>query len=206
MRGLLLALLLAGAAGPSLAQYKVIGSDGRITYTDQPPLQAGDRMSQLKTPRVLSPADAALPADVRQAMQRYPVTLYVSSSCDPCDKGRDFLRQRGIPHVEKTVITAADGESLQRLTNGRDLPTLTIGSQVVRGLSGETWASYLDAAGYPKQSKLPASYQFPPAVPMSQRSEAPREETSARPPAVLDTAREVRPSSQKPADNSGIRF
>ena len=203
----LTALLMAGAAAPSQAQYKVIGSDGRITYTDQPPLAAGDQLSQLKTPRVTASADAALPAELRQVAQRYPVTLYVSANCAPCDQGRQLLRSRGIPHIEKSVVTADDGEALQRLTNGRDLPALSIGAQVVRGLSSDTWTSYLDAAGYPKESKLPASYRFPPAAPLTQRAEAPREGASARPPAVLDGAREVRPPRKVvPADTSGIKF
>jgi len=204
----LLALLGTALSMPSQAQYKVIGADGRITYTDQPPLEPGDRMSQLKTPEVLAPSDASLPADLRQAGRRYPVTLYTSTNCDPCDSSRQYLRQRGIPYTERVVTTADDGDSLQRLTGARDLPSATIGAQVVRGFSSETWGSYLDAAGYPKTSKLPPGYQFPPAVPLSQRTEAPRAPATARPPAVLDSAREVRPSTRPPtpADNSGIRF
>jgi hypothetical protein len=202
----LAALLAAGVAAPSHAQYKVIGADGRITYTDQPPLAAGDRLSQLKTPRIAPSADASLPAELRQVARRYPVTLYVSANCAPCDQGRQLLRSRGIPHLEKTVATADDGDALQRLTNGRDLPALSIGTQVVRGLSSDTWTSYLDAAGYPKDSKLPASYQFPPPAPLTQRTEAPREGTSARPPAVFDEARQVRPPRQVAPDTSGIKF
>lgn len=203
----LTALVLAGAAAPSHAQYKVIGSDGRITYTDQPPLAAGDRMSQLKTPRVMAPANAALPAELRQVAQRYPVTLYVSANCAPCDEARQLLRHRGIPHTEKSVVTADDGEALQRLTSGRDLPAVSIGTQVVRGLSISAWTSYLDAAGYPSESKLPATYQFPPAAPLTQRTEVPREAVSARPPAVLDGARDVRPPRVvPPGETSGIRF
>lgn len=204
----LLVLLGAVISMPIQAQYKVIGADGRITYTDQPPLDPGDRMSQLKTPEVLAPSDASLPTDLRQAGRRYPVTLYTSTNCDPCDSARQYLRQRGIPYAERVVTTADDGESLQRLTGSRDLPSATIGAQVVRGFSAETWGSYLDAAGYPKDSKLPPGYQFPPAVPLSQRADAPRAPATARPPAVLDSAREMRPSTRPPTppDNSGIRF
>ncbi len=203
----LIALLMAGAASPSLAQYKVIGSDGRITYTDQPPLAPGDQLSQVKTQRIAPSADVSLPAELRQVAQRYPVTLYVSANCSPCDQGRQLLRSRGIPHLEKTVVTGDDGEALQRLTNGRDLPALSIGAQVVRGLSSDTWTSYLDAAGYPKESKLPSSYHFPPASPLTQRTEVPREAVSARPPAVLDGAREVRPPRKAVTpDTSGIKF
>ncbi len=200
-------LAMLVAASPSQAQYKVVGSDGRVTYTDQPPLAPGDQLTQLKTRRSAASADVSLPAELRQVAQRYPVTLYVSANCAPCDQGRQLLRSRGIPHVEKIVLTAEDGEALQRLTNGRDLPALSIGAQVVRGLSSDSWTSYLDAAGYPKASKLPASYQFAPAAALTQRAEAPREETPIRPPAILDGAKEIRPNRKADVpDTAGIKF
>jgi hypothetical protein len=97
------------------------------------------------------------------------------------------------------------------VADGRDMASCRMyrsWSEVVRGFSSETWASYLDAAGYPKASKLPPGYQFPTAVPLSQRAEAPRAPAATRPPSVLDSAREVRPSTRPPTppDNSGIRF
>ncbi|MBX9715514.1 MAG: DUF4124 domain-containing protein, partial [Burkholderiaceae bacterium] len=69
-------------------QYKVIGADGKVTYTDRPPASAGDRVSPLKPHSVTSDPDAALPAELRQATQRYPVTLYVTENCPPCDAAR----------------------------------------------------------------------------------------------------------------------
>ncbi len=204
---LLTASLLALTALPALAQqYKVVGADGKVTYTDRPPAVAGDRISSFKTNARSLSSEAALPAEVRQAAQRYPVTLYVTANCPPCDSARQLLRQRGIPHTEKNVITGEDGEALLRLTGGRDAPTVSIGSQVVRGLSAESWVSYLDAAGYPKESKLPASYQFPAATPLTERREIAREEASARPPALLDEAKEVRPYTPPGTGSSGFRF
>ena len=204
------ALAIGALAASSLAcaaQYKVVGADGKVTYTDRPPLAAGDRISSLRgLPPSAASGIAALPLDVRQAAQRYPVTLYVTANCAPCDSARQFLRQRGIPHTEKSVVTGEDGEALLRLTGGRDAPSVSIGAQVVRGLSTDTWASYLDAAGYPKESKLPASYQFPPATPLTERREVAREDTSARQPPLLDEAKEVRPYTPPGTGSPGFRF
>lgn len=204
---MLTATLLAFSALPGWAQqYKVIAADGKVTYTDRPPVAAGERISRLKANAGPSASDAALPAELRQATQRYPVTLYVTPECTPCDTGRQFLRQRGVPHAEKNVTTTEDGDALMRLTGGRDAPALTIGAQVVRGMSSETWTSYLDAAGYPKESKLPAGYQFPAATPLTERREVAQEGTSARPPALLDDAKEVRPYTPPGSGNPGFRF
>lgn len=204
---LLTATLLALTAPSAQAQqYKVIGADGKVTYTDRPPVVAGNRISKFKANAGASDVDETLPAELRQAAQRYPVTLYVTSDCAPCDSARQFLRQRGVPHVEKSVTTIEDGEALRRLTGGLDAPALTIGAQVMRGMSSETWTSYLDAAGYPKESRLPAGYQFPAATPLTERREVLRGETSARPPSLLDDAKEVRPYTPPGNGNSGFRF
>ena len=184
---------LASIAAPSFAQpYKVVGSDGRITYTDRPPLASGDKLSTLKTAGATAGVQATLPIDLREAVQRYPVTLYGSSNCGPCDSGRQFLQQRGIPYAEKSVVTGEDGAVLLRLTGGSDLPAITIGSQVVRGWSSEGWASYLDAAGYPRESKLPAAYQFAAATPLTEQRAASDKDMSARLPSLLTDAQEVR--------------
>jgi glutaredoxin len=108
---------------------------------------------------------AALPFELRTVAARYPVTLYATRSCAACDAGRSLLRQRGIPYAER-LVTDGDAETLQRLTGGRELPALTIGSQSLRGFAAEQWTAYLDAAGYPRQSRLPATHPAAVAVPL----------------------------------------
>lgn len=199
------AACLTGITTPSLAQqYKVVSSDGRVTYTDRPPLASGDKLSTLKSTGPSVGEQAALPVDVREAVQRYPVTLYGSANCAPCDAGRQFLKQRGIPYAEKSVVTGEDGAMLLRLTGGNDLPTISIGAQVVRGWSSEGWASYLDAAGYPSESKLPAGYQFATATPLTEQRDAPQKDKSARLPSLLTDAQEVR--RDPPPGTGDFRF
>lgn len=204
--GLVGALCLACLASPSLAQqYKIIGSDGRVTYTDRPPLTPGDKLSPLKTARTPTEAQIALPADVREAAQRYPVTLYGSTNCAPCDAGRQLLQQRGVPYVEKSVLSTEDSAMLLRLTGGSELPAITVGAQVVRGWSAAGWNSYLDAAGYPRESKLPTTYRFATATPLTEQRETPSKDQSARLPSLLDGAQDVR-RDPPPANPSGFRF
>jgi len=171
------ALLLAL---PCHALYKVIGPDGKVTYTDRPPATAaGDRVTPLNAAGN-APAPDSLPLELRQASTKYPVTLFVSTNCEPCDAARLLLRQRGIPHSEKLVITADDSDALQRLSGARTAPTLMVGAQALKGLSAELWNSYLDSAGYPRESKLPANFQFAAATPLTERREAPRPAAAAR--------------------------
>lgn len=163
------------AALPALAQYKIVGPDGKVTYTDRPPAAAEGRVTALGARAPVAAAEPALPAELRQAVGRYPVALYVSmNACEPCDQARGLLRRRGVPFSERQVLTAEDGDALERLTGGRDAPTLTIGGQTLRGLAPDLWNQYLDAAGYPRDSRLPPNYQYPPAAPIVERREAAR--------------------------------
>jgi glutaredoxin len=161
------------ACGLAQAQYKVVGPDGKITYTDRPPTPSEGKATPLGTRGVPSGAEVPLPAELRPIVARYPVTLFVTgAACEPCNAARQLLRQRGIPFTEKLIVTPEDSDALERLSGGRDAPTLTVGGQTLRGLAGELWNSYLDAAGYPRESRLPSNYQYPPATALTERREA----------------------------------
>lgn len=197
------ALLILAAvwftALPAQALYKVVGPDGKITYTDRPPVSTDNRVQPVNSGGTVS-NDVALPFELRQATQRYPVTLYSGADCPPCDAGRQLLRQRGIPFSEKLVTSVDDNAALQRLTGAASLPALTVGAQVVRGWQREEWTSYLDAAGYPKESRLPANFPLGRAEPLTEK----RESTPAPAPRPAAPAPTEAPPAPPPA--SGIRF
>lgn len=197
-----LALLLAGMAWPAAALYKVVGPDGRVTYTDRPPVESSSRVSTFGTAPapVLPSAETGLPPELRDATKRYPVTLYVTGECPPCDNARQFLAQRGVPFTEKLVISVDDVAAMERVLGLRAVPSLTVGAQVLRGLSPTEWTAYLDAAGYPRESRLPADWQQPAATPMVPRPMA----RSAAP--AAPTAPAPAPASPAPAAPSGLRF
>jgi glutaredoxin len=189
----------------SHALYKVVGPDGKITYTDTPP--SPGKISKV-TPIGTNTAprnEVSLPLELRQSAARYPVTLYVTNACEPCNAGRQFLRQRGVPFAERSVTTVEDVDALQRLTGGREAPALTIGAQTVRGLSQDIWTSYLDAAGYPRESRLPGNYQYPAAAPLTER----RDTSQAAVPQRDEPTAPAAPSQGTPAaprSPSSIRF
>jgi glutaredoxin len=149
---------------------------------------------------------AGLPFELRQAALRYPVTIYTTPGCTTCAQGRSLLVTRGIPFSERTVATKEDADALTRLTGSSNVPVLTIGAQQLRGYSDSEWSQFLDAAGYPKTSQLPASWAPAPATPLvaldQQQPAAPAQ--AAQQPA----RRAPTPApSQPPADNpANIQF
>jgi glutaredoxin len=193
-----IAALLAGAATGAAAQYKIVGPDGRVTYTDKPPAPADARAAAPGTGGTTS-GGAPLPVEVRQAMARYPVTLYAAKSCSPCDQARQWLKGRGIPFSEYSIDSNADIAALQSKFGGRELPVITIGGQVIRAFSSSELGSYADAAGYPKQARL-VGYNWPAPTPLAPPSAAPA--PSAEPaPAPAPAA-----PAPAPKPSGGIQF
>jgi glutaredoxin len=197
----LLPLAVLFASAPLYAQYKVVGPDGKVTYTDRQPAGASGKVTELGGRGGVAAENAALPLELRQAVSKYPVTLFASvGGCEPCDSARQLLRQRGIPYSEKSVQSPEDADALERLSGGRDAPTLSIGSQTLRGLAPEVWNSYLDAAGYPRDSRLPPSFAYAPATPLVARAAPPA-------PRAAEAPAQPRPAATPvPPANSNIKF
>jgi glutaredoxin len=197
---LAVAAALLAPALPALALYKVVGPDGSVTYTDRPPVATTSRITSLgRSGETTAATDPTLPAELRQVVSRYPVTLYTTTDCPPCDTGRQLLQQRGVPFNERRISSDDDAAALERAVGGRMLPALSIGAQGLRGLSQADWTSYLDAAGYPRESKLPRGYQQPAAAPLVER--APARTTPAAAPAP-----EAPAAPEVPATEPGIKF
>ena len=194
------------AAVPAWALYKVVGADGKVTYTDRPAARQPVSVVPMADSSE-SPAGAALPPALRRVAERYPVTLYVAEGCgSPCDSARQFLRRRGIPYSERQVASRSDLEALERLSGGREAPTLAIGKQVLRGYAQPTWQQYLDLAGYPPESRLPPSYLPPTPRPLTERAEIALPATPASGvPASLPGAGAAAASATR-GGTGGIRF
>jgi len=193
------ALLLGGVAAGATAQtYKIVGPDGKVTYTDKPPTA-----SVIKAPDGSSGGNGAaaagdFPYETRQAMAKYPVTLYAAKNCGPCDNARQALRQRGVPFNEYSIGTDADMNALQARFGEPTAPVITIGGQTLKGYSASNVAGYLDAAGYPAQAKL-TGYSWPAATPL-----APLRAAAAAPaPAPIASTPSPAP---KPQNSGGIQF
>lgn len=203
----LTSLLCASLAGLASAQtvYRIVGPDGKVTFSDKPPVDEKSKVSTAGANAGASASAGSLPFELRQVVNKYPVVLYTGANCPPCDSGRALLTGRGIPFSERTITTKEDQDKLRRLAGDASLPYLTIGSQRLRGFSDTEWIQYLDAAGYPKNSVLPASYKRPDPAPLValQKPAAP-----ASAPKAEDTTAPTPtpPSGPNPSNPAGITF
>ncbi|MBC7547382.1 MAG: glutaredoxin family protein [Polaromonas sp.] len=146
--------------------YRIVGADGKITFSDKPPADSSAKATAPGSGTANAVAGNSLPFELRQVATKYPVTLYVGNDCGPCGAARSMLTSRGVPFTEKTVNSNDDIQALQRLSSDNSLPFLTIGGQQLKGFADSEWTQYLNAAGYPASSVLPASYRAPAATPL----------------------------------------
>ena len=200
------ALLVLASASVQAQVYRSVGPDGRITYSDKATLNPGKPTVGSGSAGASASPGVGLPFELRQVAVRYPVTLYTAQSCDPCGSARALLVSRGVPFSERTVSTNEDSTALQRLAGDNVLPFVTVGGQQIKGFSDVEWSQFLDAAGYPKASILPASYRNPPAAPLV-AVQKPANPDAAAPAPTTQAATPVAPPSTSRTDNpAGIRF
>lgn len=154
------------ALSASAQVYRIVGPDGRVTFSDRPPITTDARTVGSTSAAAAPDSAVQLPFQLRQVAARYPVTLYTTKGCAPCNSGRNLLNARGIPYAEKSVESPEDIDALKRLNSEASMPFLTIGGQQIKGYSDAEWSQFLDAAGYPKTSVLPSNYRRPAPSPL----------------------------------------
>jgi glutaredoxin len=197
------ALLYLAMGAQAQMVYRIVGADGKVTFSDKPPVSAEQgKVAATGVGAAASASGSSLPFELRQVASKYPVTLYTSPECSPCSSGRSLLTSRGIPFSERTVTTAEDSAALKRLAGDNSVPVLSIGSQRVKGFSDVEWSQYLDAAGYPKTSALPAGYRQAPARPLILPAEKPAPEKES----AKSEAEPPLPTGPAPSNPAGIKF
>ena len=204
--------MLVWSAGSAVAQYKYIGPDGRVVYSDTPPPPAAKLIQKpvaLSSPAAANPA-STLPFALQQAVKNFPVTIYTTADCDACTQGRNLLSKRGVPFTEKTVKTQEDMKAFKDATAASQVPVMLVGSSSKQlGFEDGAWNTALSSAGYPPNNLLPASYKNPAAAPASPEKPAaqpvqaaqspPPGAPAAPPPTAITPAAPAEPAANKPS-------
>lgn len=205
--------LLVCAAAPAAAQqvYRIVGPDGRVTFSDRAPTTdtPAKTVANVSSSAPAGSNLAGLPLEVKQAAGKFPMTLYTGKDCAPCDNARSYLTTRGVPFAEKTITSNDEIKALRKLNGDGGLPFATLGGQHLKGFNENDWSAYLDAAGYPAKSQLPASYRQAAAQPLIPKVVAPAAANApaadgSSPAAPANTG--VSPQRVTPDNPTGIVF
>jgi glutaredoxin len=154
MRVLIAFSLLAFALTAQAQLYRWTDESGKVHYTDTPP-PANAKNVQKKGSARLGGAEADSAAQqsyaLQQAVKNFPVVVYTSKDCgDPCKKGLDYLKKRGVPYTEKVVAKRDEIDELTKLAGAPRVPVLVVGATIQKEYEEQSWSAALDTAGYPK--------------------------------------------------------
>lgn len=148
-------LLIAALIGSSLASaqttYRWIDkTTGQTVFSDQPPPAGAKQV--FKQSGKETGDKPQLPYAIRQAAEKFPVTLYTTANCaEACKQARDLLNGRGIPFAERMLKTEEDSAELtKKLGSEAAIPSLFVGQQGLKGIEPTAWNNLLDLAGYPQ--------------------------------------------------------
>jgi glutaredoxin len=151
---ILITVLLAAFSADAAQLYQWKDAQGRMVYSDQPPPPSVRNATQKSFKG--SVIEVGEPYALKQAREKYPVTLYVTPCGLPCDQARQLLADRGVPYRAKNPETSPEDQTaLLKLTGRVNVPVLLVGSDKIDGFESGEWNAALDRAGYPKSSGVP---------------------------------------------------
>ena len=144
------ATLLTALTAQAQTTYRWVDkATGQTVFSDHPPPPG--ITAQSVTSGTTASDERQLPCATRQAMEKFPVTLYTAANCiDLCKQARDLLNGRGVPFTEKMLSTQENmAEASKRLGSEPAAPSVIVGTQSFKGLEASSWNNLLDLAGYP---------------------------------------------------------
>jgi len=160
-RLLIVSILIFVWSGAGAAEtYRWEDADGNVHYSDFPPPPDAHNVGRAKAgSKAPSPS---LPYELRVAVSKYPVTLYVTDCGDPCDNARELLIERGVPHTLLDALKPDVRRRLKALPGGiLEVPVAEVGELVLRGFDAGRWNSMLDSAGYPRDAMIEVTPNVP---------------------------------------------
>jgi len=148
--GLTLIVFAMGVSGTVSAAklYKWVDENGNVSYQDSPPPEEVEYEEKALRGSATEGSDYG--ELMTAASDSAPITLYSVATCDSCDLIRLHLDKNGIPYAEKDAAEdIAVQEELKVKTGALQVPTLSIGDNVLTGYSKSSIDQALVAAGYP---------------------------------------------------------
>ena len=174
---ILIVFLLAVASANAAQLYRWVDGKGNVEWRDTPPPASVPAKNVEQ--RAINPGAAtttAQPYSVQLAAKNFPVTLWTTDCGDVCNKAREHLARRGVPHTIKNP--QADMDAYKAAIGSTEVPVLEVDRNRVKGYLDTAYDDALDYAGYPKTALVPMKPQAIPPVPAPKPAAA-----AAKPPA-----------------------
>jgi glutaredoxin len=151
--------LVCAATAQADTLYKVVGPDGKITYTDRPAAE-GKSVTALE---FASAPSSPLPdsvlkyqADLQKSMQNRLAqaskiessgtpTLFIATWCGYCTRAKAYLKGKGIGFREYDIDTAEGGRAYFEAGGRKGVPLLVAGDKRQQGFSEGSYDKFFAA-------------------------------------------------------------
>jgi glutaredoxin len=149
------------AAGAVHAEtlYKVVGSDGKVTYTDRPPAEGSTVTSLQFANAPSSPLPESVlkyQAELQKSLQNRlaqagkpepggtPV-LFIATWCGYCTRAKAYLKAKAIAFREVDIDTADGGRAYFEAGGRKGVPLMVAGDKRLQGFSEGAYDKFFAA-------------------------------------------------------------
>lgn len=120
--------------------YKVVGPDGKVSYTDKEP--KSEKAEKLKIQTYAGvPAVSSLNAAVKR------VTLFSAQWCGACRKAKAYMVSHKIAFDEWDIDTSSYAQGKLKEFGTKSIPVILVGNQRMVGFSPESFEDMRSKAG-----------------------------------------------------------
>ncbi len=127
-------LLLGNSHGIHAEVYKIIGADGRISYTDKPPEStSGEKTEKLK---LQTYAGDPVVSSSNSAVKR--VVIISAEWCGVCTRAKAYMRSHKIDFEEWDIDKSNFARAKMKEHGAKGVPLILVGKQKMVGFSEAT--------------------------------------------------------------------
>lgn len=112
--------------------YKVIGADGKVSYTDKEPQAPGTKTEKL---RVQTYSGAPSVSSLNSTFKK--VTILSAQWCGVCTRAKDYMKSRNIAFEEWDIDQSDYARAKMNELGARGVPVILVGKQKMVGFSPE---------------------------------------------------------------------
>ncbi len=154
----LVTILLVTACSAQAEVFKWVDKSGVVHYSDQQP--AGDGLKVEKKKIGGNVIEGQDNYSLREAVKKFPVTVYMNDCGEVCNKAKELLTKRGVPFTQKNPeASAIDAAALKKRVGALEIPTMVVGDTNLKGFLESAWNAALTTAGYPLVNTKAASVE-----------------------------------------------
>lgn len=129
----MIGMLMFGHVSADTILYKYTDEDGRVYFTDRPPV---DAQAEQITIRVQSfDGEATVTEHANAAARPETITIYTADWCRICHRAKDYMKEKGYSFRERDIEKSRSAKLEFDRLGGKGVPVILVGGKRMNGFS-----------------------------------------------------------------------